>query len=40
VVAEEPGGTKSYWALEHKKAEPDFHDRACFTLQVEAAAIV
>ena len=37
VVAEEPGGTKSYWALDHKKAEPDFHDRSCFTLQLEAA---
>jgi hypothetical protein len=37
VVAEEPSGTKSYWALDHKKAEPDFHDRSCFTLQLEAA---
>ncbi len=38
VVAEEPDGTKSYWALAHKKAEPDFHDRSCFKLQLEAAA--
>ncbi len=37
VVAEEPSGIKSYWALDHKKAEPDFHDRSCFTLQLEAA---
>jgi hypothetical protein len=38
VVAEEPSGIKSYWALKHNKSEPDFHDRACFTLQLEAAA--
>ncbi len=37
VVAEESGGTKSYWAFDHKKAEPDFHDRSCFTMQLEAA---
>ncbi len=38
VVAEEPSGIKSYWALKHGKSEPDFHDRTCFTLQLEAAA--
>ena len=37
AVAEEPGGNKSYWALDHKKDEPDFHDRSCFTLELEAA---
>jgi hypothetical protein len=36
AVLEEPSGKKSYWALDHRKAEPDFHDRSCFTLQLEA----
>ncbi len=36
AVLEEPSGKKSYWALGHRKAEPDFHDRSCFTLQLEA----
>lgn len=38
VVAEEPSGSKSYWALDHSKGEPDFHDRTCFNLQLEATA--
>jgi hypothetical protein len=36
AVLEEPSGKKSYWALDHHKPEPDFHDRSCFTLQLEA----
>lgn len=37
VVAEESSGKKSYWALKHQKSKPDFHDRSCFTLKLEAA---
>ncbi len=36
AIAEETGGTKSYWALDHKKDEPDFHDLSCFTAQLKA----
>lgn len=36
AVMEEPSGIKSYWALKHNKAAPDFHDRSCFTARVEA----
>jgi hypothetical protein len=36
AVLEEPSGKKSYWALDHRKTEPDFHDPSCFTLQLEA----
>ncbi len=35
-VIEENGGRKSYWALEHPGAEPDFHDPACFTARLAA----
>jgi hypothetical protein len=42
AVIEETDGTKSYWALRHPdqdsvqdlSCDPDFHDRACFTLQL------
>jgi hypothetical protein len=37
VVAEELGGIKSYWAVNHNNPDPDFHDRSCFTLHLEAA---
>jgi len=30
AVVEEVGGTKSYWALAHGAAKPDFHHPACF----------
>ncbi|MEQ7872792.1 DOMON-like domain-containing protein [Sphingomonas sp. ASV193] len=30
AVIEETDGTKSYWALAHGGASPDFHDPACF----------
>ena len=36
AVIEEAGGVKSYWALAHTGAEPDFHDPACFIAAVEA----
>ena len=34
AVIEEADGTKSYWALAHSSAEPDFHDPACFTARL------
>jgi hypothetical protein len=37
AVIEERDGTKSYWALKHPAGEPDFHDPACFTLELPAA---
>ncbi|PZQ53964.1 MAG: hypothetical protein DI555_14670 [Novosphingobium pentaromativorans] len=36
AVIEEEGGVKSYWALAHHADAPDFHDPACFTLQLAA----
>jgi predicted GIY-YIG superfamily endonuclease len=30
AVIEEEAGVKSYWALAHPEAKPDFHDPACF----------
>jgi hypothetical protein len=38
AVVEEVDGTRSYWALAHPSGEPDFHDPACFVLEVPAAA--
>ena len=32
AVIEEEGGVKSFWALAHGPARPDFHDPACFAL--------
>lgn len=32
VLIEEGGRRPSYWALAHGKAEPDFHDPACFRI--------
>jgi hypothetical protein len=37
AVIEEAGGRKSYWALAHPPGDPDFHDPACFTLELPAA---
>lgn len=35
AVIEERGGHKSYWALAHPNPDrPDFHDPACFTLEL------
>jgi hypothetical protein len=34
AVIEEEGGVKSYWALSHPKAKPDFHDPACFAAEL------
>lgn len=36
AVIEEEGGVKSYWALAHRDAVPDFHDPACFVHEVAA----
>jgi hypothetical protein len=37
AVIEEADGTKSYWALAHPPEKPDFHDPACFVLELPAA---
>ncbi|UIJ43533.1 DOMON-like domain-containing protein [Sphingomonas cannabina] len=37
AVVEEQNGTKSYWALAHPPEKPDFHDDACFALELSAA---
>lgn len=38
AVVEETDGTKSYWALAHPPGDkPDFHDPACFALELPAA---
>ena len=34
AVLEEEGGVKSFWALEHVGAAPDFHDPACFAARL------
>lgn len=34
AVLEEGGGAKSYWALAHGGAVPDFHDPACFAARL------
>lgn len=39
AIIRELGGPKSYWALAHPPGEPDFHDPACFALQLPAARI-
>ncbi|HEX8300188.1 MAG TPA: GIY-YIG nuclease family protein [Sphingomonas sp.] len=36
AVIEELDGTKSYWALAHPPGAPDFHDPACFALELPA----
>lgn len=36
AVIEEKSGRKSYWALKHPEGAPDFHDPACFTLELPA----
>ncbi|MGH6746934.1 hypothetical protein EDF58_101702 [Novosphingobium sp. PhB57] len=36
AVIEEEGGVKSYWSLTHSADAPDFHDPACFTLELAA----
>lgn len=36
AVIEEAGGVKSFWALAHRGAAPDFHDPACFTAALAA----
>jgi hypothetical protein len=36
AVIEEQGGVKSYWALAHPDAKPDFHAPACFAATLPA----
>ena len=36
AVIEEAAGRKSYWALAHPSAAPDFHHPDCFTLELPA----
>lgn len=38
AVIEELGGAKSYWALAHPEAKPDFHAPACFAAVLPAPA--
>jgi len=38
AVIEEQDGVKSYWALAHSDAKPDFHAPACFAATLPAAA--
>lgn len=39
AIIEETDGTKSYWALAHPPGDkPDFHDPACFALELPAAS--
>ena len=38
AVIEETNGRKSYWALAHPAAKPDFHHPDSFTLQLPAAS--
>ena len=38
AVIEEKGGARSFWALAHPAAKPDFHDPACFTAELAPPA--
>ena len=38
AVVEEKSGRKSYWALAHPPAKPDFHHPDCFALELPAAS--
>ncbi|HEX8513029.1 MAG TPA: DOMON-like domain-containing protein [Allosphingosinicella sp.] len=37
TIVEERNGRMSYWALAHPPGKPDFHDPACFALELPAA---
>ncbi|MGQ0660125.1 DOMON-like domain-containing protein [Sphingosinicella sp.] len=37
AVIEDKSGAKSFWALRHGGDAPDFHDRACFALELPPA---
>jgi hypothetical protein len=37
AIVEDVEGERSFWALAHPPGEPDFHDPACFALQLPAA---
>jgi len=36
AVIETRGGLRAYWALSHATAQPDFHDRSGFCLNISA----
>ncbi len=36
AIIDEGGGRRSFWALKHPPGEPDFHDPACFALELPA----
>ena len=38
AVIEETSGRKSYWALAHPPAKPDFHHPDCFVLELPSAS--
>jgi hypothetical protein len=38
AIVEEKGLGRSFWALGHPAGEPDFHDPACFTLELPPPA--
>jgi hypothetical protein len=38
AIIEETDGRKSYWAMRHPEGAPDFHDPACFTVQLDSIA--
>ncbi len=33
AIIEEIDGSKSFWALKHPPGDPDFHNKACFTIE-------
>ena len=38
AVLEDQSGTITFWALGHPEGKPDFHDPACFVLELAGAA--
>ena len=38
AVIEEEGGVLSFWSNAHTRERPDFHDRSCFTLDLDSFA--
>ncbi|RVT94572.1 DOMON-like domain-containing protein [Sphingomonas crocodyli] len=39
AVIEDVEGRKSYWALAHPPGKPDFHDAACFAIELPAPSL-
>jgi hypothetical protein len=38
AVVEDRAGGRAYFALEHPRAKPDFHDAAAFTVVIDGSA--